>query len=206
MSILISEKRGTIVQYYPVYIKSNGQNDYKSQANQIFDLLIGLKFLTYMYDQKFFSVSENNLTKLLMILDHQEIRYKIEDDVDDKIANLKIDDLEFQEPANYSTSHSSYKPPLPQHEQHVDYKHKDFNKGKWESKAKEPTVVKLQQIDQMTYSVKFPYNHLVLTFVKSIEGRYWVNEQKAWHIPHESIDELLYKLKKYNIAFEIQQL
>jgi hypothetical protein len=47
-----------------------------------------------MYDQKFFSVSENNLTKLLMILDHQEIRYKIEDDVDDKIANLKIDDLE----------------------------------------------------------------------------------------------------------------
>ena len=59
--ILIAEKRGTIVQYYPVYIKSNGQNDYKSQANQIFDLLIGLKFLTYMYDQKFFSVSENNL-------------------------------------------------------------------------------------------------------------------------------------------------
>ena len=48
-----------------------------------------------------------------MILDHQEIRYKIEDDVDDKIANLKIDDLEVQEPANYSTSHSSYKPPLP---------------------------------------------------------------------------------------------
>ena len=48
-----------------------------------------------------------------MILDHQEIRYKIEDDVDDKIANLKIDDLEVQEPANYSTSQSSYKPPLP---------------------------------------------------------------------------------------------
>ena len=130
-----------------------------------------------------------------MILDHQVIRYKIEDDVDDKIANLKIDDLEVQEPANYSTSHSSYKPLLPHHEQHVE-----------RQKAKEPTVVKLQQIDQMTYSVKFPYNHLVLTFVKSIEGRYWVNEQKAWHIPHESIDELLYKLKKYNIAFEIQQL
>ena len=206
MSILIGEKRGSIVKYYPIFINSNGNNDFKSQANQIFDLLIGLKYLTYMYDQKFFSVSEHNLTKLTMILDQQEICYKVEDNVEERIADLKIDESDVQEPATYSKSYTSYAPHFAQREQQGAYKHKDFNKGKWETKSTEPTVVKLQQIDQMTYSVKFPYNHLVLQFVKSIEGRLWVNEQKAWHISHESIDEFLYKLKKYNIAFEIQQL
>ena len=92
MSILIGEKRGSIVKYFPIFINSNGNNDYSSQANQIFDLLIGLKNLTYMYDQKFFSVSEHNLNKLVMILDQQEISYKVEDNVEDRIANLKIDE------------------------------------------------------------------------------------------------------------------
>ena len=206
MSILIGEKRGSIVKYFPIFINSNGNNDYRSQANQIFDLLIGLKYLTYMYDQKFFSVSEHNLNKLVMILDQQEISYKVEDNVEDRIADLKIDESEVQEPAAYSKSYNSYAPHFAQQQQQTDYKHKDFNKGKWESKATEPTVVKLQQIDQMTYSVTFPYNHLVLTFVKSIQGRYWVNDQKAWHISHESIDDFLNKLKKNNIAFEIQHL
>ena len=108
MSILIGEKRGSIVKYYPIFINSNGNNDFKSQANQIFDLLIGLKYLTYMYDQKFFSVSEHNLTKLTMILDQQEICYKIEDSVEDRIADLKIDESDVQEPATYSKNYTSY--------------------------------------------------------------------------------------------------
>ena len=206
MSILIGEKRGSIVKYFPIFINSNGNNDYRSQANQIFDLLIGLKYLTYMYDQKFFSVSEHNLNKLVMILDQQEISYKVEDNVEDRIANLKIDETEVPEPANYSKTFTSYAPHFAQQQQQTDYKHKHFNKGKWESKATEPTVVKVQQIDQMTYSVTFTYNHLVLAFVKSIDGRYWVNDQKAWYISHESIDDFLNKLKKNNIAFEIQHL
>ena len=90
MSILIGEKRGSFVNYFLIFINSNGNNDHRSQANQIFNLFIGLKYLTYMYDQKFFSVSEQNLNKLVMILDQQEISYKVEDNEEQLKIELQI--------------------------------------------------------------------------------------------------------------------
>ena len=226
MSVLIGEKKGTIVEYHPVFIKSNGHSEFTSSANHIFDILINFKFLTYMFDQKCFIINTSQLSKLLMFLDHEEIRYQIEDTCDEKFQNLKIDEQEVPcPPSSYSThAKSPYKAPkmpkfhqmpekpyayqpYPHHDRPYQDKKKDFSKGKWESKVKEETIVQLNEIDENTMAVRFePFDDHVLHLIKEVEGRVWIKDDKAWHIPAAESNGLLEKLRKHSFSYQIHHL
>ena len=45
MSILIGEKRGSIVKYYPIFINSNGNNDFNVNEDNKYKYIINKKML-----------------------------------------------------------------------------------------------------------------------------------------------------------------
>ena len=150
----------------------------KRWENGCFEELLSLNQLQYIPSQKCFIFSKCHLDVVLYLLGHLEITYQIGEDV-----------LLYYDQDKPAAS-----------------KPKDFDKGKWVSKAKNLVNVSPMDEEYNNYKVEFSYNTVVHEIIKEIKGRRYfnVNGKSYWTVPNDKVHQFLSKLQSNSIGYNFQ--